>query len=51
MWVIFLLAAMATGLSVLALVYIGHRVIMKIENERRENKNKNENEVKENENQ
>jgi membrane protein YqaA with SNARE-associated domain len=49
MWVIFLLAAMATGLGVLVLVYIGHRVIMKIENERRENKN--ENEVKENENQ
>lgn len=49
MWVIFLLAAMATGLGALALVYIGHRVIMKIENERRENKN--ENEVKENENQ
>ena len=49
MWVIFLLAAMATGLGVLALIYIGHRVIMKIENERRENKNKNE--VKENENQ
>lgn len=49
MWVIFLFAAMATGLGALALVYIGHRVIMKIENERRENKK--ENEVKENENQ
>ena len=49
MGVIFLLAAMATGLGALALVYIGHRVIMKIENERQENKNKNE--VKENENQ
>lgn len=41
MWVIFLLSALSVAVVALLVVYIGHRVIMAIENERKDNeKNK-----------
>lgn len=41
MWVIFLLSALTVAISTLIVIYIGHRVIMAIENERTNNKIKN----------
>lgn len=41
MWVIFLLSALMVAIITLIIIYIGHRVIMAIENERKNNKNKN----------
>ncbi len=39
MWVIFLLSALTVAVVALIVIYFGHRVIMKIENERENNKN------------
>ena len=41
MWVIFLLSALSVAVVTLIVIYIGHRVIMTIENERENNKKKN----------
>ncbi len=41
MWVIFLLSALSVAIVALIIIYIAHRVIMAIENERENNKNKN----------
>jgi predicted membrane protein len=41
MWVIFLLSALMVAVVTLIIIYIGHRVIMTIENERENNKIKN----------
>lgn len=41
MWVIFLLSALSVAVVALLVVYIGHRVIMTIENEKKENETKN----------
>lgn len=41
MWVIFLLSALTVAIVTLVIIYIAHRVIMKIENERANNKKKN----------
>lgn len=41
MWAIFLLASLTTAIVTLVIIYIGHRVIMAIENERANNKIKN----------
>ena len=38
MWVIFLLSSLMVAVSTLIIIYIGHRVIMAIENERERNK-------------
>lgn len=40
MWAIFLLSALSVAMVTLIVIYIGHRVIMAIENERANNKNK-----------
>lgn len=40
MWVIFLLSALMVAVVTLIVIYIGHRVIMAIENERENNKTK-----------
>lgn len=49
MWAIFLLSALTVAIIALIIVYIGHRVIMAIENEREKNKINKEKEGKENE--
>ena len=38
MWAIFLLSALSVAIVTLIVIYIGHRVIMAIENERANNK-------------
>lgn len=41
MWVIFLLSALSVAVVTLIIIYIAHRVIMAIENERKNNEIKN----------
>ena len=40
MWVIFLLAALSTAIATLLIIFITHKVIMKIENDRKFRKRK-----------